>query len=46
MITKLKKNPKEYDQLTTEFYEKTKEQKCSENFCRYVWQELVGMNRG
>lgn len=41
-----KKNPKEYDQLTKEFFENMKEKKLSENLCSYVWNVLIAMNRG
>lgn len=46
MITKLKKNPKEYEELTQEFFEKTKEKKCEPALCKYTWDVLIAMNRG
>lgn len=41
-----KKKPKEYDELTKEFYEQTKLKKCEANLCKYVWEVLIAMNRG
>lgn len=41
-----KKNPKEYDQLTKEFFDNMREKKLSENLCSYVWNVLIAMNRG
>lgn len=41
-----KKNPKEYDQLTKEFFQVTKENGCSENLCSYVWNTLIATSRG
>ena len=41
-----KKNPKEYEQLTKEFYERMRENNLSENLCSYVWNTLIAMNRG
>ena len=41
-----KKNPKEYDALTKEFFEITKEKGCNENLCKYVWNVLIAMSRG
>ena len=41
-----KKNPKEYDALTKEFFEVTKEKGCNENLCKYVWNVLIAMSRG
>lgn len=46
MITKVKKNPKEYDELTKEYFEKCKEKGLSENLCNYVWNVLVATSRG
>ena len=41
-----KKNPKEYDKLTTEFYDNMRKKNLSENLCVYVWDTLIAMNRG
>ena len=41
-----KKNPKEYDQLTKEFFQVTKENGCSKNLCDYVWNTLIATSRG
>jgi DNA polymerase-3 subunit alpha len=41
-----KKKPLEYEQLTKEFYEQTKEKNCEEALCKYVWEVLIAMNRG
>ena len=41
-----KKNPKEYEQLTKEFYENMRQKHLSENLCNYVWNVLIAMNRG
>lgn len=41
-----KKNPKEYDALTEEFYAKTAEKGIPENFAKYVWQVLIAMSKG
>jgi DNA polymerase-3 subunit alpha len=41
-----KKNPKEYDKLTKEFYDNMREKNLSENLCAYVWDTLIAMNRG
>ena len=41
-----KKNPKEYDKLTKEFYDNMHEKNLSENLCAYVWDTLIAMNRG
>lgn len=41
-----KKNPKEYEQLTTEFFERVKEKHLSEKFCSYVWNVEVALSRG
>lgn len=41
-----KKNPKEYDKLTTEFYDNMRKKNLSENLCSYVWDTLIAMNRG
>ena len=41
-----KKNPKEYEELTEEFFKVTKEKGCELALCSYVWNVLVAMNRG
>lgn len=41
-----KKNPKEYEQLTKEFYERVEEKKLSKKFCKYVWDVQVSLSRG
>lgn len=41
-----KKNPKEFDNLTKEFYQTTKEKGIKENFARYVWEVLISMSKG
>ena len=41
-----KKNPAEYEKLTREFFEVTKEKGCNENLCKYVWNVLIAMSRG
>lgn len=41
-----KKNPKEYDKLTKEFFEETSKKKCEEALCKYTWNVLIAMNRG
>ena len=41
-----KKNPKDYEKLTKEFYENMREKNLSENLCAYVWNTLIAMNRG
>lgn len=41
-----KKNPAEYDKLTNEFFEKTKEIGCNTILCDYVWNVLIAMSRG
>ena len=41
-----KKNPKEYDKLTIEFYDNMRKKNLSENLCAYVWNTLIAMNRG
>ena len=41
-----KKNPKEYDALTKEFFEKTKEKGIDQNFASYVWNVLIAMSKG
>jgi DNA polymerase-3 subunit alpha len=41
-----KKNPKEYDALTKEFYEVTKEKGVDQKFAHYVWDCLIAMSKG
>lgn len=41
-----KKNPKEYEALTKEFYKVTDEKKIEHNFAYYVWAVLIAMSRG
>lgn len=41
-----KKNPKEYEQITKEFYEETAKRHCNKQLCHYVWDVLIAMSRG
>ena len=41
-----KKNPKEYDALTEEFYKTTAEKGIPSNFTHYVWDVLIAMSKG
>ena len=41
-----KKNPKDYDALTKQFFENVKEKGLNEKFCRYVWNVEVALSRG
>ena len=41
-----KKNPKEFDQLTIEYFNNMKEKGLSVNLCNYVWKVLVAYSRG
>lgn len=41
-----KKNPKDFDQLTKEYYDNIKEKGLSYKLCDYVWRVCVGMSRG
>ena len=41
-----KKNPKAYDELTKEYFEKCEEKGLSRNLCNYVWNVLVATSRG
>ena len=41
-----KKNPKEYDALTKQFFENVKDKGLSANFCNYVWNVEVALSRG
>ena len=41
-----KKNPKDFDQLTKEYYTTVREKNLSYKLCDYVWRVCVGMSRG
>ena len=41
-----KKNPKEFNQLTEQYYQNIKDKNLSYNLCNYVWKVLVGYSRG
>ena len=41
-----KKNPREYEQLTKEFYERVEEKNLSKRFCHYVWDIQIALSRG
>ena len=41
-----KKNPAEYDILTTEYFENANDKGLSKNLCNYVWNVLVATSRG
>lgn len=41
-----KKNPKEYEALTKEFYKVTEEKGINPRFAHYVWDVLIAMSRG
>ena len=41
-----KKNPKEYEQLTKEFYERVEEKNLNKRFCHYVWDIQIALSRG
>ena len=41
-----KKNPKEFDQLTEEYFKNAEEKKLSKSLCNYVWKVLVAYSRG
>ena len=41
-----KKNPKEFEQLTIEYFENCEKKKLSKNLCNYVWKVLVAYSRG
>ena len=41
-----KKSPKDYEALTKEFFEKTKEKGIDQHFAHYVWDVLIAMSRG
>ena len=41
-----KKHPKEFDELTEEYYQNIKDKNLSYNLCNYVWRVCVSMSRG
>ena len=41
-----KKNPKEYEELTKEYFETIKEKGLNERLCQYTWNTLIAMSRG
>ena len=41
-----KKNPKDYDALTKEFFKVTEEKGINQRFATYVWNVLIAMSRG
>ena len=41
-----KKNPKEYDALTKQFFDNVKEKRLNEAFCKYVWNIEIALSRG
>lgn len=41
-----KKNPKEYDALTKQFFDNVKEKDLSKAFCNYVWNVEIALSRG
>ena len=41
-----KKNPKDYDALTKEFYKITSEKEINPKFTHYVWDVLIAMSKG
>lgn len=41
-----KKNPKEFDGLTEEYYQNIKDKNLSYNLCNYIWRVLVAYSRG
>ena len=41
-----KKNPKEYDALTKQFFDNVKEKGLNEKFCNYVWNTEIALSRG
>ncbi len=41
-----KKNPKDYDALTKEFYKTTEEKGIDQHFAHYVWDVLIAMSKG
>lgn len=41
-----KKNPKDYDNLTKEFFKITEEKGIDQRFAHYVWDVLIAMSKG
>ena len=41
-----KKNPKEFDALTEEYYKNIEEKHLSYNLCNYVWKMCVSLSKG
>ena len=41
-----KKNPKDYDALTKQFFDNVTEKGLNEKFCHYVWDVEVALSRG
>ena len=41
-----KKNPKEYDALTKQFFENVETKNLSKAFCNYVWNVEIALSRG
>ena len=41
-----KKNPKDYEALTAEFYKVTEEKGINQKFAHYVWDVLIAMSKG
>lgn len=41
-----KKNPKEYEELTKQFFQKVEEKNLSRKFCDYVWNVEIALSRG
>ena len=41
-----KKHPKEFDELTKEYYQNIKDKKLSYNLCNYVWKMCVSLSKG
>lgn len=41
-----KKNPKEFEALTKEFYEVTESKHINQQFAQYVWKVLISMSKG
>ena len=41
-----KKKPKEYDELTKEYFDRVEERNLSRPLCEYVWNVLIAMSRG
>ena len=42
----MKKNPKEYEALTEEYFKVVKEKGCSLKLCNYVWRVQIALSRG